>query len=165
MNHNDDEDIEYVSKSQMKREMLALQELGEKLVALSSEQIHQLQLPDILEKAVLEARQIKKHGAMRRQLQYIGRLMRDVDPEPIQAALDRRGESHRRRARREHEIEHWRERLMADEPAAWTELSKQLQPADLCELRSLVRQARAERSAARPPASARILFRKLREIL
>jgi ribosome-associated protein len=161
----DEEEEELPSKSELKRRSHALQKLGEKLIELPAGELDALRLDEKLRDAIVAARGMNKRGALTRQRQYIGRLMRDVDPEPIQAALDRRGESHRRRARHEHEIEHWRERLMADEPAAWTELSKQLQPADLRELRSLVRQARAERSAARPPASARILFRKLREIL
>ena len=160
-----DEEEDPPSKSELKRRSHALQKLGEKLIELPPGELDALQLGEKLRDAIDAARGMNKRGALTRQRQYIGRLMRDVDPGPIQAALDRRGEPQRQRTRHEHEVEHWRERLIADEPTAWTELSERLQPADLRELRSLVRQARAERSAARPPASARKLFRKLREIL
>lgn len=75
------------SKSQIKREMLALQELGEKLVKLKPEQLKKIPLDEDLLTAILQAQTIKSHGALRRQLQYIGRLMRSCDAEPIQAAF------------------------------------------------------------------------------
>lgn len=77
------------SKSARKREFLALQELGEQLIALSEEQLGSIELDDRLREAVVAARAIKSHGALRRQKQYIGKLMRQVDPEPIRAALAR----------------------------------------------------------------------------
>ncbi|MEY2920687.1 MAG: hypothetical protein RL261_1992, partial [Pseudomonadota bacterium] len=81
------------------------------------------------------------------------------------ATLERRSEIDRQRTRREHAIEQWRERLIADEPEAWTELATRIDPAGLQQLRSLARQARAEQANARPPAAARQLFRRLREAL
>ncbi len=75
------------SKSQRKREALALQALGETLVGLKPPQLGKLPLPDELREAVLAARQMPQRGARKRQLQYIGRLMREIDPEPIRAAL------------------------------------------------------------------------------
>jgi len=75
------------SKSQRKREALALQELGETLVTLKPAQLDKIPLPEELREAVLAARQINQHGARKRQLQYIGRLMREIDPEPIRTAL------------------------------------------------------------------------------
>ncbi|MBN1931285.1 MAG: DUF615 domain-containing protein [Desulfobacterales bacterium] len=77
------------SRSQIKREMTALQKIGELLVDLSVEQIQRMDLPSDLKDAVLDAKNIKKHGARRRQLQYIGTLMRNVDPEPILKALEK----------------------------------------------------------------------------
>jgi ribosome-associated protein len=96
---------------------------------------------------------------------YIGKLLRRIDVEPIRVALASRADVDRQRIRREHVIEQWRERLLADEPAAWTELGSRIPAAELQPLRSLVRQARAERDATRPPAAARQLFRRLRELL
>ncbi len=77
------------SKSARKREYLALQKLGEELLTLRDSDLRQIELDDDLLNAVLEARQIRSHGALRRQKQYIGKLMRSVDPEPIRAALAR----------------------------------------------------------------------------
>jgi ribosome-associated protein len=96
---------------------------------------------------------------------YIAKVMRGVDVEPIRIALERRSEIDRQRVRREHVLEQWRDRLLADEPAAWTELASQTDPAGLQQLRSLARQARAEKEGARPPAAARQLFRRLRDAL
>ena len=75
------------SKSQRKRDALALQELGETLVTLKPTQLDKMPLPEELREAVLAARQMNQRGARKRQLQYIGRLMRQIDPEPIRAAL------------------------------------------------------------------------------
>jgi ribosome-associated protein len=75
------------SKSARKREYLALQKLGEELITLKESDLEALPLDDNLREAVMEARQIKAHGALRRQKQYIGKLMRHVDPEPIRAEM------------------------------------------------------------------------------
>ena len=77
------------SKSARKREFLALQKLGEELLSLKTPELHDMELDEDLLEAVLEARRIKSHGALRRQKQYIGKIMRRVDPEPIRIALDR----------------------------------------------------------------------------
>lgn len=77
------------SKSARKREYLALQKLGEELLAVNEPDLLGIELEDELLEALLEARRIKSHGALRRQKQYIGKLMRQVDPEPIRAALAR----------------------------------------------------------------------------
>jgi len=76
-----------LSKTQRKRQMLQLQALGETLTALTEEQLNELALPELLLDAVLQAKRIHKRGALRRQLQYIGRLMREVDSEAISARL------------------------------------------------------------------------------
>jgi len=81
------EPIDKPSKSQRKREALALQDLGEMLVDLKPAQLDKMPLPEELREAVLAARQMNQRGARKRQLQYIGRLMRELDPEPIRAAL------------------------------------------------------------------------------
>jgi ribosome-associated protein len=81
------EQIDKPSKSQRKREALALQDLGETLVDLKPAQLEKIPLPEKLREAVLAARQMTQRGARKRQLQYIGRLMREIDPEPIRTAL------------------------------------------------------------------------------
>ena len=122
-------------------------------------------LPEKLYDAVIACRKITSHGAKLRQEMYIAKVMRGVDVEPIRATLERRSEMDRQRVRREHVLEQWRERLVADEPAAWTELAGHVDPAALQQLRSLARQARAEEASSRPPAASRQLFRRLREAL
>jgi len=165
MSDRDDFEDEGPSKSELKRQVRALQDLGDELVALPPVELDALELPDDLRDAVIEGRRITAHGARVRQRLYIGKLLRRIDVEPIRAALARRADADRQRIRREHVIEQWRERLLADEPGAWTELGNLVAANELPPLRALVRQARAERDAARPPAAARQLFRRLRELL
>ncbi|MEW6312714.1 MAG: ribosome biogenesis factor YjgA [Pseudomonadota bacterium] len=160
----DDEFEHRPSKSQRKREVEALQDLGTELTRLSVDQLRQIELPEDLRNAVLEAKRITKNGAIRRQMQYIGKLMRNVDPAPIQASLDAwRGVSHTHNAWL-HGLERWRERLLADE-AALTELAQAHPGANLQRLRTLIRNARQERAAASPPKHFRELFQALRELI
>jgi ribosome-associated protein len=160
-----DRDDEPPSKSELKRQSRDLQDLGESLVALPMAELDALPLPEDVREAVLAGRRITSHGAKVRQRLYIGKLLRRIDVEPIRIALEQRAEVDRQRARREHVIEGWRDRLIADEPGAWTELGALVPPAEIAPLRALVRQARAESASARPPASSRQLFRRLRELL
>lgn len=153
---------ESVSKTQRKREMHALQALGAALVELPSSQLEVLPLPEELAAAVREVHRIPGHEARRRQLQYIGRLMREIDAEPIRAALeDLKGHSNAARARHRR-IEQWRDRLLADD-AALTEFAHEHAHTDLQALRTLIRNARAEIAAQRAPHAQRALFRALRD--
>jgi ribosome-associated protein len=154
---------EPVSKTRRKREMLELQSLGAALVALPESQLNGVCLPSPLLEAVMEAKRITSHEAKRRQLQYIGRLMREVDPEPIRAALAavegssaQAGAAHRR-------LEAWRERLLSDDEAL-TSFALEHPGADLQELRALIRNARREQEQGRPPRAFRELFRVLKAI-
>jgi ribosome-associated protein len=153
------------SKSELKRQDRGLRALGVELVGLPPAELAALDLPEKLLDAVTACRRITSHGARLRQEMYIAKVLRDVDVEPIRATLAQRGEIDRQRVRREHELERWRERLVADEPAAWTELATRVDAERLQQLRSLARQARAEQAASRPPAASRQLFRRLREAL
>ena len=105
------EDAERPSKTRRKKDMHELQALGERLVELSSAQLAQVDMPDDLRDAVLEARRITGREGRRRQLQYIGRLMRDIDPAPIRAKLDEWHGQSREATAQMHAIERWRERL------------------------------------------------------
>src|SRR5262245_66443921 len=117
--------LELVSKTQRKRDMHALQQLGEELVGLTEAQLVGLELPDKLRDAVLLAKQIRKFGALRRQVQYVGRLMRDVDSAAIAAQLEAWKGVSREATARLHSLERWRDELianddaMADLPAAY----------------------------------------------
>src|SRR5512137_2629863 len=153
------------SKSELKRQDRELRVLGVELAELPAAELDALELPEKLRDAVDACRRITAHGARLRQEMYVAKVMRNVDVEPIRAALARRSENDRQRVHREHGLEQWRERLLADEAAAWTEIAQKVAPAILQQLRSLARQARAEQAASRPPAAARQLFRRLREAL
>jgi ribosome-associated protein len=155
---------EFPSKTRRKLHMHELQALGAELVALAPGHLEAIGLPEDLASAVREAQRIRSHEARRRQVQYIGRLMREVDPEPIRAALAAlagRSASARARQRR---LEHWRARLIEDD-AALTELAREHAGADLQALRALIRNARREIAEARPPRAQRELFRRLRETM
>jgi len=153
-----------VSKTRRKKEMHALQSLGEQLVELPAERLAGLDLPERLRDAIDEARRVPTFGGRRRQMQYIGRLMRDVDPEPIRERLDAlRGASARETALH-HATEQWRERLLESD-AALTDLVRDHPGADLQALRTLIRNARREREQQRPPRASRELFRIVRALL
>jgi len=152
------------SKTQRKKEMHALQDLGAELVALSGDRLACLDLPEPLLAAVHEARRLRGHEARRRQLQYIGRLMRDVDPAPIHARVAAWQGASRAHSAWLHELERWRERLLGDADAM-SELAALHPGADLQHLRTVVRNARLEAQAAKPPKHFRALFQALKEII
>ena len=153
---------EIPSKTKKKQEMHELQALGAALVELSEAHFWRMALPVELAQAVLEARRIRSHEAKRRQVQFIGRLMRGLDAEPIRAQLSAvAGGSAQERARHKR-LEHWRARLLEDE-GALTEFAREHAAADLQQLRALIRNARREQAASKPPRAYRELFRVIRE--
>jgi ribosome-associated protein len=153
---------EIVSKTKRKQEMHALQALGAALVELPESQLGSLALENKLHEAVLAARRIKSHEAKRRQMQYIGRLMRGVDPEPIRERLAAIEGSSARATAEHRRLEAWRERLLADEEAL-TEFAAAFPGTDLQGLRSLLRNARKEMKEGKPPRAYRELFRFLKD--
>ena len=144
--------------------MLALQDLGQELVDLGTQQLAKLDLPARLLEAVLAAKRITKFGGLRRQMQFIGRLMREVDAGPIRARLDAWNGASAAETARLYVIEQWRTRLVEDEKALREFLGEQPH-ADSRRLRSLLRNVKREAEAGKPPRSSRELFRELREIL
>lgn len=162
----DDPDFpeDYKSKSQRKRDVEHLQALGGELLALPAARLAKMDLPEALRTAVLDWQRFTKHEAKRRQLQYIGRLMRDLDPAPIAEQLAAlRGESAAAKAEF-HALEHWRARLLAED-GALAEWVAQHPEADVQHLRNLIRNARRESELGKPPRSSRELFRCLREAM
>ena len=154
---------EPVSKTQRKKEMHALQALGIELVELGDAQLDALELPDRLAAAVRAAKRIRSHEGRRRQLQYIGRLMRDVDAAPIRAQLDAITGQSAAAAARHRRLEALRERLLGDD-GALTDYVASHAGADLQELRTLIRNARREQQEGRPPRAYRELFRLLKAL-
>jgi len=152
------------SKSQKKREVEALQDLGAELVKLPEAQFKRIELPEALREAVAACRKITQNSALRRQRQYIGKLMRSIDPAPIQAQLDAfKGVSAVENARL-HQAEKWRERLIADNEAL-TRFLDEHPASDATRLRQLIRNAREEATRGKPPKAFRELFRVIREAM
>lgn len=152
------------SKTQRKKAMLALQNLGEDLVALSPEQLAKFDLPETLLEAVKAARRITQHEARRRQGQYIGKLMRDIDPEGIRAQLDRIKGTSAAATAHLHRLERWREQLI-DDDAAVESFAAEYPGCDVQQLRQLIRNARRERDEHKPPKAFRQLYQLLKEII
>lgn len=161
---SDDQDLpERPSKSQKKRDAHALQALGKELVALSAEQLKRIDMPENLRIAIVEAQRTRSHEGLRRQMQYVGKVMRGVDTGPLTEALDViRGLSAAAVAR-EHMLERMRERLMADERVLG-DIAAQWPGADLTRLRTLRRNALREREQNKPPRAFREIFRELRQL-
>jgi ribosome-associated protein len=155
---------EPVSKTQRKKQVAGLQDLGAELVALSDEQLARIELPERLRDAVMDARRITTFEAKRRQLQYIGKLMRGVDAGPIRAVLDAALARSRGEAAAHKRVEAWRERLLAD-PEAVGELLTEYPGADGRRLRALVRAALRERAETRPLRAFRELYQALRALI
>ncbi|CAH1747574.1 Putative alpha helix protein [Thauera humireducens] len=161
--HDEEDDfIEPPSKSSLKREMHALQDLGEQLVALSPERLKKVPLPDSLYEAIRAAQGFKME-ARRRQMQYIGKLMRKIDPAPIQAQLDIFSGNSAAEVAKMHRLERLREQLLEDDKTLGT-IAETWPEADLQYLRTLRRNALKEREAGKPPKSFREIFRVLREL-
>jgi ribosome-associated protein len=153
------------SKSRCKRDMHRLQELGERLAALDPRLLPGLPLGETLQAALEELRHIRSREAHRRQLQYIGRLMRAEDGEAIAAALERLASGSAAQKRLLHRVEQWRELLLERGDAALGELVAEHPRADVQVLRQLLRSAQKERAQASPPVAGRRLFRALRALM
>lgn len=156
--------MDYKSRTQKKKEAEALQVLGEKLANLSHEQIKDIDLPDDIYEAVRFAKTIKSRGARRRQMQYIGTLMRNIDPGPVMEAIRNIEEGDLKKAAAFREIETWRDELVSGNKALMEEILKQCPETDRQQLNRLVRNAIKERGSHKPPKSSRALFRYLANI-
>lgn len=164
MQNTDDEfEDDYISKSEIKREAAAAQVLGERMITLPQDKLEQLSLSETLYDAVMLAKRLTAHGAIRRQKQYIGKLMRNEELEPIQAKFDEWDRASRSQMAKFHQLERWRDRLLEDD-AAIGELMQQFNGVDVQRLRTLIRNARKEQTAGKPPKSSRELFKLLREL-
>jgi len=167
---DNDERIPKKSKTQQKRDAEAAQALGAELVKLSAAQlktlVDKLELPDNLREALLACQSINAREAHRRQLQYIGRLMRDIELEPIQQQLVQVKRGGQVATAQLHQIERWRERLLSEEgEGGLNELLQQYPETDTRQLRQLIDSAHKEAEHSQPPRAARLLFKYLRELM
>jgi ribosome-associated protein len=152
------------SKSARKRAAHAAQELGEALIGLREAELAALELPDTLAEAIRAARRIKSRAGLARQRQYIGKLMREVELEPIRAALAAKSEQAARATETFRRIEAWRERLIAEGAAALAELARWRPQIDTGEWAARVAAAQAERTSGVAGSAGRELFRALRAL-
>ncbi len=158
-------DDDFVSKTQLKAEADAQQAIGKKLIDLPKDRLAKLTLPEALFEAIIEAKRLTANGAIRRQLQYIGRLMRDTDTAPIVEQLSRWEGKHNEENARFHLLERWRDRLISDATGSTVlqELVAMYPHIEIQQLRTLSRNAQKEALANKPPKSSRELFKLLRQ--
>ncbi|WP_434358304.1 ribosome-associated protein [Parasalinivibrio latis] len=157
----EEEEIIWVTKSEMKRDMTALQELGEELVELKPAVLEKFPLDDDLRTAIKDAQRFKNE-ARRRQLQFIGKLMRNRDPEPIQAALDKLRNKHAQATIALQKLEVLRDRIVEEGDKAINDAMNLYPNADRQRLRTLARQAAKEKAGNKPPKAYREIFQILK---
>ena len=155
---------EEVSKSQRKRDAEAAQQLGKDLLSLSVDDLKTIELPENLSKALDDARRIKQNSALKRQLQYIGKLMRSVDVEPIREQYLKLTNHYGQDVKKFHQLEEWRDRLLAEGDKALEELINEMPNTDRQHLRQLIRQSAKETKLNKPPKSAREIFKYLKTL-
>ncbi len=151
------------SKSQVKRELHALQDLGERLTGVSPELLDKLPLTDALRRALADAPKHRTHIARKRHIQYIGRLMRDQDVDAILALFEQIDTRSRQYNERFHALERWRDRLLQGD-AAFEAFLVEYPETDRQHLRGLIRQAQQEAAREKPPAALRKIFKYIREL-
>jgi ribosome-associated protein len=166
MNENDsyDEEDYGKSKSQLKREMHALQGLGRQMLDLSNDQLDTLPISDTLRAAIEESRRIRQNEAKRRHLQYIGKVIRlEDDPDALKRAIEAFDSGSEEHTRRHHLAERWRDRMIAEGDTVVGEFFSYCPEADMQHLRNLARNARKDAEKQKNTGQARKLFRYLRE--
>ena len=163
MTQQDEHDLTEKSKSQVKRELLEITELGERLLEIPEGLLAKLPISETCLKAIKEGRKINHHTGKKRQIKYIGKLLRDEDLEGIRAELAISDQYHQLEVRKQHLLEQWRDRLMNEGNKATFELL-QLEPTlDRQQLRQMVRNAQKEKELNKAPKFQRELFRYLRD--
>ncbi|WP_284973553.1 ribosome biogenesis factor YjgA [Atlantibacter hermannii] len=162
-NEDDDDEIIWVSKSEIKRDAEELKRLGLEMVELGKNALDKIPLDEELRAAIELAQKIKKEGR-RRQLQLIGKMLRNRDVDPIRQALDKLKNRHNQQVALFHKLEALRDRLIEEGDDAVPEVLKLWPQADRQQLRSLIRNAKKEKEGNKAPKSARLIFQYLREL-
>ena len=153
------------TKSELKRQAQAVQDLADRLIDAPAEATSDLGLPEKLADAIALARRITSRGALVRQRQFVGKLMRGIDPEPIRVALDSAADAERQDAARFRRAERWRDRLVEGGDPAIAEFATEFPAADRQELARLVNAALAERKSGKAAGAGRTLFRRVQDAL
>ena len=152
------------SKSQVKRDCDKLLKLGEDLLALNQQELDNMELPDELIVALRTARKIKSRAGLKRQRQYIGKIMRQIDNETIKKQIEQIKHKHDTNTSQFRKIEQWRDRLLNDDKTALSEIIDTHPNIDRQHINQLIRQAKREQKQDKAPASARKLFKYLRDL-
>ncbi|MFJ3457720.1 ribosome biogenesis factor YjgA [Scandinavium goeteborgense] len=160
---DEDNEIIWVSKSEIKRDAEELKDLGAEIVELGKNALDKIPLDDDLRAAVELAQRIKKEGR-RRQMQLIGKMLRQRDVDPIRQALDKLKNRHNQQVALFHKLEHLRDRLVDEGDDVVVEVLNLWPDADRQQLRSLIRNAKKEKEGNKPPKSSRLIFQYLREL-
>jgi len=161
-NHVEEQPL--ATKSQRRRDALETKSLASELIKLSAARLGRVPMDDSVRSAIKEARQIRSHVARKRQLQYVAKLLRRIDPEPIVQTLEGFDNEARQLTGRQHRSEAWRDFLLESGDQAVGVLMQQRDDVDTQALRQLIRNAQKESARGKPPASARAIFRLLREM-
>ncbi len=152
------------SKSQEKRDCDALKKLGDTLISLKQEELNTMSLPDTLLNAVREAKKLQSRSGLKRQRQYIGKIMRQIDADEIKIQLEQIKHKHDTNTIQFRKVERWRDQLLADDKTALSEIIDAHPNIDRQHINQLIRQAKRELQQEKPPASARKLFKYLRDL-
>ncbi len=161
---DEDEEIIWVSKSEIKRDAEHLKQLGANLIALNATHLEKIPLDDNIREAILLAQRLKLE-ARRRQIQYIGKLLRNVDPAPIQEALDKVENRHNQQLALLHKLELIRDQLVSQGDVALNPLLDDYPELDRQHLRNLIRAAQKEKEANKPPKNYREIFQYLKSVI
>lgn len=162
---SDDQAPDPSSRTQIKREMDELQKLGKDLIALPANEFSSIELPEELRKAILLAHTLKSNEAKRRHLQYIGKLMRSVEVEPIKTAIVKIKYRHSEFSTQFHKVEKWRDRLIAEGDDALQEFIHAYPKADRQQLRQLIRNAQKDKNNEKNTGGAKELFRAIQKVM
>ena len=159
-----EEHDDFISKTRRKKESRQLQDVGAALVELSREQLARIEMPETLREAVMACQRITKHEARRRQMQYIGKIMRNVDAGPIAEQLAALEAPSKRQTALFHVAEKWRDDLLAD-PFAMERFAREFPHANAKRVQALLEAARAERAAKRAPKYVRERFHAVNAVV
>ena len=162
--HIEQED-DWVSKTQHKKQCEELQKLGDRLIKLQAHELEQMHLPEKLAAAVAEARRLNARSGLKRQRQYIGKIMREIDSDSVRTQLEYIRHKNDASNAGFKKTENWRDRLLSDDHDALTDILNQYPDIDRQHLNQLVRQAKKEASQDKPPAAARKLFKYIRPFI
>lgn len=164
MNEEEAIEAELISKTQVKRDADDLVSLGKRIADLSQDQFDAMPLSNNLREAIVVARKLSKGGAIKRQFKYIGKLLRSMDVEPINQAIERQLDKDRAATARLHKMEQWRDKLVEQGDGALSDFLGSFPHADRQYIRQLQRKAKQELEKQKPPVAARKIFQYIKEI-